>query len=234
MRVFVSSTSIDLSQERSVLANALHQLSTSQFNGMEHFGSRPETPKEVCLKEVASSDVYVGIFAERYGYVDADTGLSMTELEYRQARERNLPCLIYIKAFDLTDPAQIGTTDADRDKLTALKAELKRAHVVSSFTTADNLATKVVIDLYNLFKNGKLPSANREFAVTDLLPILSSRFDLEELRTLCFALGVDFDDLRGEGKTAKARELILRMQRYRQVEKLIQKIRETRPDLDWT
>ena len=216
------------------LRTPCHQLSASQFNGMEHFGSRPETPKEVCLKEVASSDVYVGIFAERYGYVDPDTGLSMTELEYRQARECNLPCLIYIKALDLIDPAQTGTTDADSNKLAALKAEVKRTHVISSFTTADNLATKVVIDLYNLLKNGKLPSANREFEVTDLLPILSSRFDLEELRTLCFTLGIDFDDLRGEGKTAKARELILRLQRHRQVEKLIQKIKETRPDIDWT
>jgi predicted transcriptional regulator len=231
MRVFVSSTSLDLSEERGVLANALHQLSTSQFNGMEHFGSRPETPKEVCLKEVAASNVYVGIFAERYGYVDPDTGLSMTELEYRQARECNLPCLIYIKA---NAALETDITETDRNKLTALKAELKRMHVVSSFTTADNLATKVVIDLYNLLKNGKLPSANREFAVTDLLPILSARFDLEELRTLCFELGVDFDDLRGEGKSAKARELILRMQRRQQVEKLIKKIRDMRPDIDWT
>jgi hypothetical protein len=231
MRVFVSSTSLDLSEERGVLANALHQLNTSQFNGMEHFGSRPETPKEVCLKEVAASNVYVGIFAERYGYVDPDTGLSMTELEYRQARECNLPCLIYIKA---NAALETDITETDRNKLTALQAELKRMHVVSSFTTADNLATKVVIDLYNLLKNGKLPSANREFAVTDLLPILSARFDLEELRTLCFELGVDFDDLRGEGKTAKARELILRMQRRQQVEKLIKKIRDMRPDIDWT
>jgi predicted transcriptional regulator len=185
----------------------------------------------VCLKEVAASNVYVGIFAERYGYVDPDTGLSMTELEYRQARECNLPCLIYIKA---NAALETDITETDRNKLTALKAELKRMHVVSSFTTADNLATKVVIDLYNLLKNGKLPSANREFAVTDLLPILSARFDLEELRTLCFELGVDFDDLRGEGKTAKARELILRMQRRQQVEKLIKKIRDMRPDIDWT
>lgn len=231
MRVFVSSTSLDLSEERGVLANALHQLSTSQFTGMEHFGSRPETAKEVCLKEVAASDVYVGIFAERYGYVDPDTGLSMTELEYRQARECNLPCLIYIKA---TAALETDITETDRNKLTALKAELRRMHVVSSFTTADNLATRVVIDLYNLLKNGKLPSANREFAVTDLLPILSSRFDLEELRTLCFDLGIDYDDLRGEGKTAKARELILRMQRRQQVENLIKTIRDTRPDIDWT
>ena len=218
-----------------MLENALHQLRTSQFNGMEHFGSRPETPKEVCLKEVASSDVYVGIFAERYGYVDPDTGRSMTELEYRQAQDSKLPCLIYMKASDDTDAAkQVGLDTENREKLAALKAELKRMHVVSSFTTADNLATKVVIDLANLFTGRKLPSANREFTTTDLLTILSLRFNLNELRTLCFELAVDFDDLPGEGKTAKARELILLMQRREQLQNLIQKIKKTRPDIDWS
>jgi hypothetical protein len=38
------------------------------------------------------------------------------------------------------------------------------------------------------------------------------RYDLEELRTLCFDK-CGLDDLRGEGKTAKARELILRLGR---------------------
>ena len=38
--------------------------------------------------------------------------------------------------------------------------------------------------------------------------LITERFDLEELRTLCFDLGVDFDSLPGEGKAAKARELV--------------------------
>ena len=234
-RVFVSSTSRDLYEERQALEKALHQLRTSEFNGMEYFGSMPETPKEACLKKVEESNVYVGIFAERYGYVDPDTGLSMTELEYREARSRDLPCLIYIKASsDSDDTKQADTSEEDKNKLAALKAELKRTHVVSSFTTADNLATKVVIDLYNLFTDNKLPPAKRELSNSDLLSILSVRFSREELRTLCFELGVDFDDLGGEGKTAKARELILRMRRYSQLENLIQRIKETRPDIDWT
>ena len=37
-------------------------------------------------------------------------------------------------------------------------------------------------------------------------------YDLEELRTLCMDLNVDYDSLRGEGKAAKARELVLYME----------------------
>ncbi len=43
--------------------------------------------------------------------------------------------------------------------------------------------------------------------------VLHARFDREELRTLCFRLGVNYDDLRGEGHSARARELVLYMSR---------------------
>ena len=43
--------------------------------------------------------------------------------------------------------------------------------------------------------------------------VLRARFDREELRTLCFRLGVGYDDLRGEGHSARARELVLYMSR---------------------
>jgi len=48
-----------------------------------------------------------------------------------------------------------------------------------------------------------------EPSFTDLHRALIDRYDLEELRTLCAQLGIPFDDLRGEGRSAKARELIL-------------------------
>lgn len=44
--------------------------------------------------------------------------------------------------------------------------------------------------------------------------VLHTRFDQEELRTLCFIrLGVNYQDLGGEGHSAKARELVLYMSR---------------------
>ena len=46
-----------------------------------------------------------------------------------------------------------------------------------------------------------------------LYEVLVARFDREELRTLCFKLGVDYADLPGEGRDAKARELVRYMSR---------------------
>ncbi len=69
--------------------------------------------------------------------------------------------------------------------------------------------------------------------LTQLRLILAERFDEEEFRTLCFDLGIDYDELRGEGQAAKARELVAYFERRQQVDKIIQAGRLQRPDIAW-
>ena len=49
---------------------------------------------------------------------------------------------------------------------------------------------------------------------------LCRRHSLDSLRTLCFRLGLDFDDLPGETKAGRARELILALERQGRVAEL--------------
>src|SRR5512143_1048802 len=64
----------------------------------------------------------------------------------------------------------------------------------------------------------------------DLLDALTHLFNDEELRTLCFKLtGVDYDSLRGEGKEAKARELVEYAERTDRFEELVEAVRRERP-----
>jgi hypothetical protein len=64
-----------------------------------------------------------------------------------------------------------------------------------------------------------------------LLKNLTSKFDLEELKTLCFDLDVDFEVLGGEGKEGKARELILFMERQDRLIELVILVLRKRPKL---
>lgn len=57
---------------------------------------------------------------------------------------------------------------------------------------------------------------------------LVTLFNLDEMRTLCFELNIDFDDIAGSGKSAKARELVLYMQRRGQLERLYEAIQKAR------
>lgn len=59
--------------------------------------------------------------------------------------------------------------------------------------------------------------------------VLVERFSGEELRTLCFYLGVDYDSLPGEGKAAKAREMIRQMRRTDRNGELVKLVTEMRP-----
>jgi len=237
-RVFVGSTWADLRAEREAVERALHQMREAEFAGMEYFGSRPDKPKEVCLSEVRQCQVYIGIFGARYGSVDPESGKSFTELEYRQARESGIPCLIYIGEGSRTATGERGDPEGDA-KLEALKDEMRKEHVVTFFKNPDHLATKVVLDLYHLLKEGRLPTAPSQVTPTEITPtdlrlILDTRFSLNEIRTLCFDLDVDFESLPGEGKAAKARELIVYLRNRWNLSKLILQIKQTRPDIDWS
>ena len=67
---------------------------------------------------------------------------------------------------------------------------------------------------------------------TVLRQLLITRFDLEELRNLCFDLKVNYSDLGGEGQEAKARELIAFLQRRERLGDLVIYIRQHRDDIN--
>jgi hypothetical protein len=67
-----------------------------------------------------------------------------------------------------------------------------------------------------------------------LLLLLTTHFSEEELRDLCFYLDdVDFDSLPGRGKNARARELVMYLERRNQLGTLQAVGRDVRPDVPW-
>lgn len=155
-RIFISSTWIDLQPEREAVEKALHRMQRTTFSGMEYFGSRPQTPRDVSLNEVDRSGVYIGIYAHRYGS-------GITEAEYQRAREQEIPCLLYIKDDNVpVIPAHIDRDPDKMSRLEAFKRNVKQNHTVSFFSSPDQLATQVVTDLHNLL--GSAPSTRAEEA----------------------------------------------------------------------
>lgn len=143
VRIFLSSTWLDLQPERAAVEAALRRMFDAAYAGMEHFGSRPETPREASLEEVDHCDIYVGLFGYRYGS-------GITEAEYRRARERGLPCLIYFKREPASESCGERESDPEAaQRLRALKEELAARHIVSFFDDPPSLATQVVADLHN-------------------------------------------------------------------------------------
>jgi internalin A len=63
--------------------------------------------------------------------------------------------------------------------------------------------------------------------------ILVERFTEDELRTLTYDLGLDYDDLDGTTKAGRARELVAYMERRQRLEELVRAGRLQRPDIGW-
>lgn len=66
-----------------------------------------------------------------------------------------------------------------------------------------------------------MDSSQEPIDTGELLEKLTGRFSLEELRTLAFQVGVDWDDLEGTAKTSKTRELIAYLDRQGRLNELV-------------
>ena len=62
---------------------------------------------------------------------------------------------------------------------------------------------------------------------------LAARFGADDLRTLCFKLGIDYDDLPGESKQGKARELVVYCVRVSRLHELVSLCSQQRPNGQW-
>ena len=74
---------------------------------MEDYVATDQRPTEKCLADVAASDLYIGIFAWRYGYIPSEMNpehKSITELEYRKAIETGKSCLLFLLDKDASWP----------------------------------------------------------------------------------------------------------------------------------
>lgn len=67
----------------------------------------------------------------------------------------------------------------------------------------------------------------------EMLQQMNDALSEDDLRTLCFELSLDFENLSGDTKKGKARELIAEMQRQRRVDELVERLRAVRPHIGW-
>ena len=94
VRVFVSSTLQEMAPERAVARQAVAQLRLSPV--LFELGARPHPPQDLYRAYLAQSDIFVGLYWERYGWVAPNMEVSGLEDEYLLSGTK--PKLIYIKA----------------------------------------------------------------------------------------------------------------------------------------
>jgi len=148
-KVFISSTSVDLREYREAVDRTLRQLGFATIK-MEDFSAMGSGAVEACLAKVDEADIYIGIFAYRYGFIPEGTNISITEIEYNRARENGITCLCFFVDEDIPWPPKHIEYGAAYEKLADLKTRISSSVIRTTFTSPTDLALQVTKALYNL------------------------------------------------------------------------------------
>lgn len=204
LRVFISSTLIELAPERKVVKAAIEKLRLIPvlFEG----GARPHAPQDLYRAYLDQSQVFIGIYGASYGWVGPDMDISGLEDEFRLSG--SLPRLIYVKnSVSARDPRLQGMLD-----------RLKSDGSVSfqKFDTPEELGEQVQSDLALLFSERFGANAPEEGSVLApmKLPVLRGdsvgrEEDVRKLQELLLHEGNALVTVTGPGGTGKSRICLL-------------------------
>lgn len=107
---------------------------------------------------------------------------------------------------------------------------------VTSEASTWSLVAAVLLLFHLAWRHLSAPTKDVVVIGRGLAPLrqnITVRFSDQEIRTLCFDLDVDYEDLPGEGKESKVRELIAYMRRRDRIPELVNYCCEQRPSVDW-
>jgi predicted ATPase len=133
LRVFVSSTLGELAEERRAVSRAISALRLTPV--LFELGARPHPPRELYRAYLAQSDVFIGVYWQRYGQLAP--GMAVSGLEEEFQLSAGLPRLLYVK-----------TPAPDREpRLNELLARIKQEASYRRFRTPGELGRLVRDDL---------------------------------------------------------------------------------------
>lgn len=180
MKAFISSTYIDLVEHRKLAAEALERLG-QQLGRMEVFGARPQEATKSCLSEIETCDLFIGIYAHRYGYTPSGSQVSITEAEFNHALKLNKPIFCFVIKDDHPWSPKMIEDQPGKSKLEAFKQKINEALICDIFTTPEDLAFKVAASIgRHLTLNNQLP-LDRGGEVNPYIAQLRSCGDLVDL-----------------------------------------------------
>lgn len=145
MKVYLSSTYLDLKSHRKTVALALRKAQYDVLM-MEEYAARDAAVEFACKGDVLACDAYVGLFAWRYGHVPEEGNpahKSVTEMEYMAAEDK-IPRLVFL----LKDKARWpkNQRDTDLERINELRGSLKKT-CAAYFSSRSELAVEVLAAL---------------------------------------------------------------------------------------
>ena len=154
-QVFLSSTYVDLKEERLEVMRALLELDCIP-SGMEYFPAANDDQWTFIQELIDQCDYYIVVVGARYGST-SDDGLSFTEKEYRYALEKGIPVIAFVHAQPDSIPQGKAESDPEgRRKLFEFR-KLLQSRLCKDWTSPAELGAVVSRSLTQLIKRSPRP-----------------------------------------------------------------------------
>lgn len=212
----ISSTALDLPEHREHAKKACLEAGVFPI-GMEELPPRDQSGIDASLAMVDQADIYIGIYAFRYGWVPDGHEISITEMEFEHAMKRKAEGKltdILIHTAHKDHPFKAGEVEADKiaqEKLAAFKTRAANGRIRKEFNSPEELHLCIFQALKDLNPTPP-PVVVLKTSIPHNLPTLQPFFGREEeLKKIADALDPDsrtwgalIDGPGGMGKTSLA------------------------------
>jgi len=157
-KIYISSTQSDLAEHRNAVRTVIPTLSSEkdfisfEYVGLEYFTPDAMPPLDDYFAALDEADFVVLLVGWRYGFIPEGSDKSVLELEYERAIQSGKTILCYVLDEDYPVSPSLLEHGAGAARLQQFKERLKRKHVFATFTSPDDLARKVAVDLTRIYK----------------------------------------------------------------------------------
>ncbi len=140
---------------------------------MENYNSTNEKPLDQCLKDIRDCDMFVGIYAFRYGYVPEGLDKSITHLEYEEAGKEGIPRLLFFIGEDAPLPRK--HIDKNPTQIDNFRQLIQKEQVVSELADLKDFKGELSTSIHKAKE--EIPGGDRKPipSIPLLLPYLSNR-----------------------------------------------------------
>jgi hypothetical protein len=168
-KIYISSTYKDLAALRNVAKDVILNLHHHPV-AMENYNSTSEKPLDKCLRDVSECEIFVGIYAFRYGFIPSGYEKSITHLEYEEAFKREKTRLLFV--FDDDTPIPPKFIDENRSNIIELRRKICNDNTVTILNDFNKFAEKLSASIHDVKPiTDRIPSR----PIPPILPYLSNR-----------------------------------------------------------
>lgn len=184
-KIFLSSTSTDLLEERKIADNAI---SRNYFCiNMEKWSGSPYPPKYKIIEELKQASAVVLILGFKYGSLMNDEEISYTEFEFNYAKEHGIDIYAFIKTNENNKEESDEIEEERKSKFKNFKENIEDGRTVVYFRDIHELETEI---LNTLNKNDDKIQKNKYFtnkffkdklkgSIDDLGPRYNSKINID-------------------------------------------------------